>query len=419
MSAPSRPLQSCAACGSLGTVSTPTPAATPSDTTVRRPVGDPPGPVSVEELAARRERLLDESDRLGLDAVVVHGANRSGSAVPWLTCWQVTREAVVVLRRGHRPTLLVGFPNHVPNARRVARDCEVVGAGERTADSVLDVLRRRGPARRVGVLGPMPHRLWVALSEGVELVSMDQAYVAARLHKTPYELSVLRHAAALTDLSGAALVEVAVPGATELDLVAAVEAAYAGTGGTNHIHYVAATSMAVPDRCAPAQWPTTRRLESGSVVVFELSTTWGTDYPGQLLRTVTVDAEPTSLYRDLHDTADAALAAIVGLLRPGVLPAELLAAADLVLDAGFTTVDDLVHGFGGGYLPPVLSHRGPPTGVDAAPLEEGMTVVVQPNVCTLDLSAGVQTGELVEITADGARSLHSFPSGLLRGGAAL
>src|SRR5215203_4360453 len=55
----------------------------------------------------------------------------------------------------------------------------------------------------------------------------------------------------------------------------------------------------------------------GSVVVFELSTTCGTDYPGQLLRTVTVDAEPTPLYRDLHDVASACLDAIVGGLRPG------------------------------------------------------------------------------------------------------
>lgn len=375
----------------------------------------PPGPVADAELTARRERLLDEADRLGLDAVVVYGANRSGSAVPWLTCWQVTREAVVVLRRGAEPVLLVGFPNHLPNARRVARGCEVTGAGERTADMLLDVLRR-GPARRVGVVGAVPHRLWAALADGVELVSMDQAYVAERLHKSPYELGVLRHAAALTDASGAAVVEAAVPGATELDLVAAVEAAYAGTGGTNHIHYVAATSMAAPDRCAPGQWPTDRRLESGSAVVFELSTTWGTDYPGQLLRTVAVDAEPTPLYRDLHDTASACLDAIVSMLRPGVLPADLLSAADLVLEAGFTTVDDLVHGFGGGYLPPVLSHRGTPSGADAAPLEEGMTVVVQPNVCTPDLVAGVQTGELFEITADGARSMHSFPAGMLTGG---
>jgi Xaa-Pro dipeptidase len=132
-----------------------------------------------------------------------------------------------------------------------------------------------------------------------------------------------------------------------------------------------------------------------------------------------VDAEPTALYRELHDVAEATLAAVSGALRPGVLPAELLAAADLVLDAGFTTLDDLVHGFGGGYLPPVLSHRGTPAGVHAEPLQEGMTVVVQPNVCTPDQQAGVQTGELFEITADGARSLHSFPRGLLQGGGLL
>ena len=49
-----------------------------------------------------------------------------------------------------------------------------------------------------------------------------------------------------------------------------------------------------------------KELAAGSVVVFELSTTWGADYPGQLLRTLTVDAEPTQLYRELHDVAEAA-----------------------------------------------------------------------------------------------------------------
>ena len=48
-----------------------------------------------------------------------------------------------------------------------------------------------------------------------------------------------------------------------------------------------------------------------------------------------------------------------------------------------------------------------------------MTVVVQPNVAVPDLSAGVQTGELYVVTADGASSLHDFPPGLLSGGSAL
>jgi Xaa-Pro dipeptidase len=381
------------------------------------PVGPPPPDFSDTEIAARRARIEQLAQQHELDAVLAYGANRFGSAVPWVTGWPVTREAVAVLRAGRRPALFVGFPNHVPNARRIARDADVAGTGERTADTVLDELRRGGDLARVGTIGPVPAPLRAALDAVATVLPLDDAYTRLRSIKSDEELAVLRHAASLTDASAAALLDAAVPGATELDLVAAVEASYAATGATNHIHYVAATEMAAPDRCAPAQWPSDRRLTPDSLVMFELSTTWGPDYPGQLLRTLTVAAEPTPLYRELHDVAEATLDAIVSLLRPGVLPAELLAAADVVLDAGFTTVDDLLHGFGGGYLPPVLSHRGPAGGVHAEPLQERMTVVVQPNVVTPDLTAGVQTGELFEITADGARSLHSFPRGLLRAGA--
>jgi Xaa-Pro dipeptidase len=380
------------------------------------PAGPPPPDFSDAEIAARRRAIDDLAARHDLDAVIAYGANRFGSAVPWLTGWPVTREAVVVLRPGRRPMLFVGFPNHVPNARRLARDADVAGCGERTPDTVVAALRNGGPVGRIGTIGPVPAPLRSALVVLGTVIPLDGDYTRLRQIKSDEELAVLRHAAALTDASAEALVAAAVPGVSELELVAAVEGAYAATGGTNHIHYVAITSMDDPDRPAPAQWPTDRRAAAGSVVIFELSTTWGSDYPGQLLRTVTVDAEPTPLYRELHEVAEAALAAVSGQLRPGVRPAELLAAADLVLDAGFTTLDDLVHGFGGGYLPPVLSHRGPAEGVHDEPLQERMTVVVQPNVVTPDLRAGVQTGELFEITADGARSLHSFPRGLLRGG---
>ena len=78
-------------------------------------------------------------------------------------------------------------------------------------------------------------------------------------------------------------------------------------------------------------------------------------------------------------------------------------------------VDDVVHGYGGGYLQPVLrtpatTHAPPPD----LTLEAGFMVVVQPNVVAADGSAGVQTGELVLVTAGGAESLHRAPAGLLR-----
>jgi Xaa-Pro dipeptidase len=93
---------------------------------------------------------------------------------------------------------------------------------------------------------------------------------------------------------------------------------------------------------------------------------------------------------------------------------ELVDAAAVIEEAGFTTVDDLVHGFGGGYLPPVLGS--PSRAIRPTPdftLEAGMTVVVQPNVTTTDGRLGVQTGELLLVTEQGPERLHSFPRGLV------
>jgi Xaa-Pro dipeptidase len=46
--------------------------------------------------------------------------------------------------------------------------------------------------------------------------------------------------------------------------------------------------------------------------------------------------------------------------------------------------------------------------------EAGMTVVVQPNVVTLDGTAGVQTGELVLVTETGVERMHSVARGFGR-----
>jgi Xaa-Pro aminopeptidase len=102
-------------------------------------------------------------------------------------------------------------------------------------------------------------------------------------------------------------------------------------------------------------------------------------------------------------------------VRPGATAADLVEASAVIGDAGFTTRDDLVHGFVGGYLPPVLGDK--TRMLEEVPdfaLEEGMTIVIQPNVVTPDESAGVQTGELIAVTADGAERLHDYERGLLR-----
>ena len=371
---------------------------------------------SSAELARRRRSLEEAMAAEGVDFAVLYGANRSGSAVSWLTEWPVTREAHVLVTRGEPDVLLVSFYNHVPEARRRAAAADVRFAGDDPSAGVVELLRARGAdGRPVGFIGPLPWNQYAALAEGRRLVDLGRAHTRLRMWKSAEELQALRHAALLTDAAAAALVEGPLAGCSEHELAARIEAAYVAHGGMHHIHYVGVTPMSAPDRSVPAQWPRARRVASGDLLTFELSAAVAPEYSGQLLRSVTVAAEPTAQVRELHDVASAALDAVAARLRPGVHAAELVEAAGVIEDAGFTTVDDLVHGFGGGYLPPVIGSRS--RAIRPTPdvtLEAGMTLVVQPNVATPDGRLGVQTGELLLVTDAGAERLHGFPRGLVR-----
>jgi Xaa-Pro dipeptidase len=368
------------------------------------------------EMARRHDALAEAMAERDVAHALVYGANRAGSAVGWLTRWPVTREALVLVTPGEPDLLLVNFYNHVPNAERIATEAEVRWAGERPMETAIEELRRRGAAGApVGVIGPLGHRPHRALGDFAGgVIPMDDAYTRLRLLKSEEELEWVRAGAALTDAGVAALRDGAAPGVDERELGNLVERAYVGRGGTTHIHYLAATPMDAPRQSVPAQWPAARALRAGDALTCEVSASFW-DYTGQLLRTFAVGAEPSPLYRELHDVADAAFDSLFELLRPGATAAELVEASAAIEEAGHTIRDDLVHGFVGGYLPPVLgAAQRAPEQAPAFTFEAGMTVVIQPNVITRDERAGVQTGELVVVTEGGAERLHDFERGLLQ-----
>jgi Xaa-Pro dipeptidase len=367
------------------------------------------------EMNRRRAALDAAMAARDVGHVVLYGANRVGSAIGWLTRWPVTREALVVYTPGENAVLLVNFFNHVPNAETLVTEADVRWAGETPIEEVTGELRRRGASgARIGTIGMLDHRAHAALVALGEPVDMNADYTRLRLVKSEEEIEWVRIAAAMTDDAVRALQEHAGPGVSELELSNVVERAYVARGGTTHIHYFGATRMTEPSLCVPAQYPARRPLGPGDALVCEISASYW-EYTGQLLRTFAVAAEPTPLYRELHEVADAAFDAIAGRLRAGASAADLVEASGLIEDAGFTIRDDLVHGFVGGYLPPVLGTRSRAL----APVPEftfasGMTVVVQPNVVTPDERAGVQTGELLLVTEDGVERLHAYERGLLR-----
>jgi Xaa-Pro aminopeptidase len=392
------------------------PLAPPDLPTRLRPIIEAPYPrFSTDEMARRHAAVAQAMEAAGVAHLLIYGAQRVGGIIQYLTQWPITAEAAGVVSPGTRDALFIQFYNHLPLAKRLA-EADVESGGDSCVARALETLARRGAKRdTVGVIGPLgfkPHAE-LAVRYG-RIVDLNPSYTRLRTIKSAAELDWLRIGAHLSDLAISALRRELRPGLSERELGAIVETAYLPFGGQNQIHYFGVTSMAAPDVFVPAQFPSTRRIVAGDIVFAEISAGFW-DYSGQVLRSFAVGAEPPPLYRDLHDTADRAFDAISSVLRAGATPAEVVTASGAIEQAGFTTCDDLLHGYGGGYLPPMLGSASRPAGpLPAMTFAAGMTVVIQPNVIAIDRKAGVQTGELVLVTETGIERLHNAERGFLR-----
>ena len=363
---------------------------------------------------ARRHRALQAvMEHAGVDHLLVMTDHRAGNAPQWVTGWPGTVEAYVIFKPGETMTMHVEWFNHFPLAKKLAKGCDVRWGEHQGIQKTVAELKRRG-AKRLGLMGPLMARKQRELEKEFSIVELDAEYVRLRLIKSEEELDWLRIGAAFSDAGFASLLKGTRPGLTERELGNLVERAYVGEGGTTFIHYIGVTPMANPSLFVPPQFHSARKVEKGDVVFCELSGTFW-DYSGQVLRTFSVGTDPTPLYRDLHATAEAAFDAVTRVVRHGTTMDEILQAASLIEERGFTVCDDLMHGFGGGYFPPVLGTRSRPAGpLPKMTLEENMTVVVQPNVISRDQPAGVQVGEMIRVTKTGWERMHQAPRGFFR-----
>ena len=370
----------------------------------------------MEQRHAAIDALMAEAE---IKYLLVYGFFWNGPAVPWLTHWPTSAEAALVVTPGEEKSLYVQFHNHVPQASIGATHCTVDWGGPDTMATVIADLQNRGAGAddRIGVIGPLSmagvSRLKAAFGDVVDL---NRSYGALRLVKSPEEVDWMRIGGWYSDRAIQAVADNLAPGITERELGDLCQRAWVPYGGETVIHFFGSTPMADPNCKVPRQVPSVRPIETGDIVFCEISGAFR-GYSGQVLRSFTIGADPTPLYRDLHATAEAAFDAICGVLKAGVTAEEIVAASSVIEETGFTTCDDLVHGYGGGYLPPIVGSASRPAGpIPDMTLTAGMMIVVQPNVVSQDGKAGVQTGECVLITEDGWESIHRFPRGLRRAG---
>lgn len=360
---------------------------------------------SDDEFDRRRTQTLQLAAGVDASTVLAFGENRSGLHVTYLSGWAPTRQAWLRLN-SQGTDLWVSFHNHVPAARRMAK-------ADRVGD-VADVEPRHllGTDRVIGTLGQVPLHIRQAAEEaGATLISLDRAHADLRSAKSDEEVDALRLGGRASDIGARALIEACRPGATDWDLLAEARAAYTRAGARDHICYIGVTDMDAPARDVPSQVPEGHVLTDRSVVTFELSAAVAPEYPGQILRTVFL-GEPTDEYLTLHEVASRAHERMRSRVKAGVAARELVEAAGCVEESGLTTTDDLFHGLGMGYLDPVgVSPSRRPYAEPRGDLRDGMSIVIQPNVTTIDHRAGVQTGQMIVVRPSGFEDVHNLEEG--------
>lgn len=368
---------------------------------------------SAEEFARRFAATLAMMAREGVDVLAVYGnsslSRHNQADVHYLSGFLGNRNNYVVLPATGDPVLFAQSHNHVPNAREVSA-IETRWGGVSSARSVaefaLDAHGRRG---RLGYVGGVPvhdYLAWQRELSDWQFKDVTGEFRRLRLKKSAEELEWLRRGAALTDAAITNLIERAAPGMREYQLGGLIEEAALEHGGLPHLAYISSTPQDASDVCVPRQNLSHRIIQQGDVINTEISVSfWG--YSGQLHRPIFVRAEPNRLYRTLWDVALLAYAQCCAALRAGATTEDILDAAQVIHDRGFTINDGLLHGFGIGLLPPSIRTRQtvhePHT---PFVFEPDMCVVVQPNVVTSDERAGVQLGNLLKITETGCECLH-------------
>lgn len=381
---------------------------------------------SEAEYARRRALAHALMDRLDLSCLLVYGDSghcyMNQANVRWLANYADHQYNYVVLPREGDPTLFMSIPNMQPGATAISCIEDVrwsVGSKRDLAGAVAAQVAELGLASsRIGVVGadslrmpmvPHHHHLTLAASlPEVELVYVTSEFEAIRRVQSEEEVAWLRKGAEFTDLAMAATIEAIRPGVREFEVYAAQHAAYMPLGGQMMFSLMSSTSMAEPRSAHSFPWPSERPLAKGDLLMTEVSASyWG--YSGQAIRVIAL-GDPPPRYVEYFELAHRVYKDIQAELRPGRTAADVRRAGQQITDAGYTSLGPLVHGWGLGLANPYIGLQGSEAWAsDDEPFEENQTLMIQPNVSTLDKTGGLVIGNLQRVTPSGGESYQRHP----------
>ena len=385
---------------------------------------------SPEEYRRRFTEIRRRMESKGIDVLILYGDSGShdgnNANIKYISNYHDPISSYIVFPREGEPSLHISNRLYLPHARLMSilpqTDAVDYDPGRAVEKRLRELGLEKGVIGLVGLRGilhgslpsgPMDH--WRKALESASFVDATDLLAEVRLLKSKEELTWFRRGAALTDMAFEALEKKARAGMTDFQLAAIIFGSYMPHGGMNRVTFVGSTSMAKPHLIFPCQYPSHRKIRRGDVVLTELSAGYEM-YSGQAHRPISVGGDPTAIYRRLFEVAVQAYERVFNVLKPGATNLEIQNAASIIQEEGFSTFDVTLHGWGLQIEPPrvdiksVMIRRP----LDEFVVQEGMLLIIQPNVVTPDGKRGLQVGNAVEITKSGARSLQKFPVKFMR-----
>ncbi len=236
---------------------------------------------------------------------------------------------------------------------------------------------------------------------GLQVVSIAEEILKARMVKSEDEIMLLEAAATNNEIGMRAALDAMVEGATEHEVIAAAVGAMARAGIEGITHYPGCRSG---ERTLQDYLPIGRRLRRGDTVIIDMGNYGPGGYASDFCRTGIV-GRPSEQMKECYRALLRAHREGIAAVKPGAMASDVHAVINKALNvAGLPgSIYSNGHGIGMGMveLPTVGAREEIPEDIE---LQEGMTVCLEP-ITYIEEEGAAKLEDEVVVTADGCRLL--------------
>jgi len=355
----------------------------------------------------RRDRLLGEMRKAGLEAIIAFGTNWQEAYLRYVSDFCILEgSGAAILTADGRCRVVLDSVAEAERAGEEAKGAEISFARD-LSQGVAPLLE---PFANQKLAAAPPHLMPAGfIASGSRLRVEDGVGLIDRLmmEKLPAEIDAMRRAAALADEGYTYFREAARPGRPQYEIVAEVEALLRRRGSPDNFMIIGSGGADVRGMAPPSE----RKLREGDLVTTELTPSVE-GYFSQICRTLVLGKASEmqkKAFAVYHEAMEAGIAAV----KPGVTAGDVARAENDVfrkhgLGEYVTNKYTRVRGHGLGLMcdlkPNILEE------IDVE-LKPGMTIIVHPN--TYHPEAGyIVLGDMLVVTETGHERLTKTPAKL-------